>query len=69
MKDKIVGTSIYISIYLYKDVYLSVDDLVAAERARLPEAFPAHLADERTRAGVHGHVASEVVVGVEHLDR
>ena len=42
---------------------------MAAERARLPEAFPAHLADERTRAGVHGHVASEVVVGVEHLDR
>ena len=49
--------------------YLSVDDLVSAERARLPEALPAHLTHERPRARVHGHVAGQVVVRVEHLRR
>lgn len=48
-------------------VHLSVDDLVSAQRARLPEAFPAHFAHERPRAGVHGHVAGQVVVRVKHL--
>jgi len=44
-----------------------VDDLVPAERAGLPEALPAQLADEGPRPGVHGHVARQVVVRVEHL--
>lgn len=47
--------------------YLSVDDLVAAQRARLTEAFPANFTDEGARAGVHRHVARQVVVRVKHL--
>lgn len=48
-------------------LYLSVDDLVPAQRARLSESFPTHFTHKRPRAGVHGHVASQVVVRIEHL--
>lgn len=48
-------------------LFLSVDDLVAAQRARLTEAFPANFTDEGARAGVHRHVARQVVVRVKHL--
>lgn len=37
--------------------HLRVDDFVSAQRACLPETFPAHFADEGARAGVHGHVS------------
>lgn len=44
-----------------------MDDLVSAQRARLSEAFSANFTHERPRAGVHGHVARQVVVRVKHL--
>lgn len=47
--------------------HLSVDDLVSTQRARLAETFPANFTHERPRAGVHGHVARQVVVCVKHL--
>ena len=50
-------------------LYLSVDDFVSAQCARLSEAFPAHFTHEGPRAGVHGHVARQVVVRVKHLSR
>lgn len=46
---------------------LRVYDLVPAEGAGLTESLAADFADERTCAGVHGHVSGQVVVGVEHL--
>lgn len=49
--------------------YLSVDDFVSAQCARLSESFPANFTHERTRACVHGHVASQVVVRVKHLEK
>lgn len=47
--------------------YLSVDDFVSAQCARLSESFPANFTHERPRASVHGHVAGQVVVRVKHL--
>lgn len=47
--------------------YLSVDDFVPAQRARLSESFPANFAHEWSRAGVHGHVACQVVMCVKDL--
>lgn len=47
--------------------YLSVDDFVSAQCAGLSESFPANFTHKRTRAGVHGHVAGQVVVCVKHL--
>lgn len=50
-------------------LYLSVDDFVSAQCARLSEAFPTNFAHERPCARVHGHVAGQVVVRVKHLSR
>lgn len=49
--------------------YLSVDDFVPAQRARLSEAFSANFTHKRPRAGVNGHVARQVVVRVKHLKK
>lgn len=49
--------------------HLRVDDFVSAQRACLPETFPAHFADEGARAGVHGHVSGQVVVRVKNLQK
>ena len=48
-------------------LFVGVDDFVSAERRGLPETLAADLADERPRAGMHGHVAREIVVGIEHF--
>ena len=45
---------------------LSVNYLVPAQSAGLTKAFPAHVADEGSDAGVHRHVSGQVVVGIEH---
>ena len=42
---------------------------MSTQRARLPEALPAHFTHEGPRAGVHGHVAGQIVVRVKHLTR
>ena len=44
-----------------------VDDLVSTKSARLSESLATDLADERSGAGVHGHVACQVVMRVEYL--
>lgn len=46
---------------------LGVDYLVTTQSARLAKALVADLADEGPGSGVHGHVTSEVIVGVEDL--
>lgn len=48
--------------------HLRVDDLVPAQRARLPKPFPAHLADEGPGPGVHRHVSGQVVMCVKDLN-
>lgn len=58
---------LFVCVGVEASPYLSVDDLVSAQRARLPETFAANFAHERPRAGVHGHVARQVVVRVKHL--
>lgn len=40
------------------NVHLGVDDLVPAQRARLPEALPANFANKGSGSRVHRHVAS-----------
>ncbi len=42
--------------YLWNPDYLSVDDFMAAQSARLSESFAAHFADERSGARVNRHV-------------
>lgn len=48
-------------------LFRRVDDLVPAESRSLAESLAADLAHKRPGSGVDGHVAGEVVVGVEHL--
>ena len=44
-----------------------VDYLVSAQCRGLSESLSTHFADKRPGAGMHGHVAGQVVVGVEDL--
>ena len=48
-------------------LFVGVDDFMSTKRGRLPETLAADLADERARAGMHGHVARKVVMRVEHF--
>lgn len=40
---------------------------MSAESACLAKPFPADFADEWSCSSVHGHVARQIVVGIEHL--
>ena len=46
---------------------VGVDDFVSTQCAGLAETFAADLADKGASSGVHRHVASQIVVGVENL--
>jgi len=46
---------------------LGVYDLMSTEGGRLTEGLPTHFAHEWPGTGVDRHVASEVVMGTEHL--
>lgn len=47
--------------------YLSVDNLVPAKCAGLPEAFAAHFAHKGPGAGVHRHVSGQIIMSVKNL--
>lgn len=49
--------------------HLRVDDLVSAQRAGLPESFPAHFTHEGPGPGVHRHVSGQIVMRVKNLRR